>query len=459
MTANSCVATQRRRSLWANETLDASPSRQSVGATNRIGRRQTMSALRGNAAAVVLALVLVGVSCVAADERPRTPRVAAVVTEYRHNSHADVIVSRLLQGYDLNGKGTFPKLELASLYTDQVPENDTSRRLAKEHGFPIHETVADALTLGTGELAVDGVLLIAEHGKYEKSPTGQTVYPKRRLFDEIVKVFEKSGRSVPVFCDKHLADNWEDAKHLYDTSRRLDFPLMAGSSIPVLWRRPAADVKRGTELREIVTTSYHTLDAYGFHGLEMLQCLVERRAGGETGVRSVECRTGDAVWTALEDGTVDRGLFDACLARIEKPRFKDFADLKRRVKEPVLFLVTYEDGLKASMVTLNGAIVSWTAAWRDEAGNRDSTLFWTQEERPYGHFTHLLVGVEAMMHSGKPTWPVERTLLTSGILDAALVSKLKGRPVATPYLDVRYETNWTWRQPLKPPRGRPFNQQ
>lgn len=393
-------------------------------------------------------------------ESERIPRVAAIVTEYRHNSHADVIVSRLLQGYNLNGEGEFPKLKLASLYTDQVPKNDTSRALAKEHGFPIHETVAGALTLGTGELAVDGVLLIAEHGKYEKSETGQTVYPKRRLFDEIVSVFEKSGRSVPVFCDKHLADNWKDAKHIYDTSRRLDFPMMAGSSIPSLWRRPAADVRRGAKLEELVALSYHTLDGYGFHGLEMVQCLAERRAGGETGVKSIECLEGDAVWAALEDGTIDRSLFDAALAAVEKPRFKNFEDLKKRVRKPVLFVIDYRDGFRASMVTLNGAIVNWTAAWKTEGSDETtSTLFWTQEERPYGHFTFLLQGVERMMHTGEPTWPVERTLMTSGILDAALISKLKGERIATPYLDVRYEPKWNWRQPPEPPAGRPFNQQ
>lgn len=381
------------------------------------------------------------------DPTPKRPRVAAIVTEYRPNSHADVIVGRLIEGYDLDGEGEFPRLELASLYTDQVPANDISRRLAREHGFPIHETVAEALVLGTGKLAVDGVLLVAEHGRYEKSETGQTVYPKRRLFDEIVAVFERSGRSVPVFCDKHLADNWRDAKHIYDTSRRLGFPMMAGSSLPTLWRQPEVDVERGTKLREIVALTYGRLDSYGFHAVEMVQCLAERRAGGETGVRSVECLTGDGVWAALVDGSVDRELFDSCLARIEKPRFRDFADLKTRVREPVLFRITYRDGLRASIVALNGAVGQWTTAWRADSGQVTSTWFRTQEERPYGHFTHLLKGVEGMMHSGKSTWPVERTLLSSGILDAALTSKLRGRSVETPYLNVRYETKWTWHQP------------
>jgi hypothetical protein len=105
-------------------------------------------------------------------EEPVKKRVAALVTEYRHNSHADVIVSRLLLTDTLDGKGPESPLKLVSLYTDQKPKNDISRLLAASHRFPIMPTIAEALTLGTGKLAVDGVLLVAEHGEYPFSKTG-----------------------------------------------------------------------------------------------------------------------------------------------------------------------------------------------------------------------------------------------------------------------------------------------
>ncbi len=171
-------------------------------------------------------------------------RIAAIVTEYRHNSHADVIVSRLMLTDTLDGKGKLPNLKLVSLYTDQVPKSDTSRKWSKQFKVPIYKTVEESLTLGTGKLAVDGVLLIAEHGVYPKNATGNTIYPKRRLFNEVQKVFRKTGQSVPVFVDKHLADNRKDSKWLYDTAAELKVPLMAGSSLPVLWRYPPVDVQR-----------------------------------------------------------------------------------------------------------------------------------------------------------------------------------------------------------------------
>jgi hypothetical protein len=390
----------------------------------------------------------------------RLPNVAAVVTEYRHNAHADVIVSRLFQGYGLDDRPPYPRMKLASLYTDQVPENDTSRGFAAKYGFPIHDTVSRTLTRGSGELAVDGVLLVAEHGRYPQSDTGQTVYPKRRLFAEIAAVFEKTGRSVPVFVDKHLADNWEDAKWIYDTARRLNVPLMAGSSVPGLWRYPPADVRRDARLKEIVAVSYHTLDAYGFHALEFVQALAERRRGGETGVRSVQCLTGAAVWEAGRSGVYDAELLQSALGRLKRPVPAD-KRLEDLVPDPVLFTIDYRDGLRVNVLTLNGAIGEWAAAWRYADSNQtESTLFWTQEARPFDHFSYLVQGVEAMMHTGRPSWPVERTLLTSGALDALLISKKRGgERLETPWLDVSYQSDWNWSQPPEPREARPIDGQ
>ncbi len=390
----------------------------------------------------------------------KIPRIAAVVTAYHHNAHADVIVSRLMQTNTLDGKGERPKLKLVSLYTDQVPESDISRKLAAEHHVPIFDTVAGALTLGGDKLAVDGVLLIAEHGSYPKNDTGNTIYPKKRLFGEIVKVFEKSGRVVPVFSDKHLADNWADAKEIYDTARRMNFPLMAGSSLPVLWRYPPVDVVKGTKLKEVVATSYGGLDAYGFHALEMVQCLVERRQGGETGIASVQTLTGEAAWEAGRKGIYDPKLLHAAVSRFKRAPLPEGKTVEELVQEPVLFIVNYRDGLRVSVLHMSAPVNEWAVAWRDAEEHVESTVFWTQEARPFMHFSYLLQGAEKMIHTGKATWPVERTLVTSGLLDALLISKRDGgRVVETPYLDIHYSPNWTWREPPPPPPGRPIGGQ
>lgn len=389
-----------------------------------------------------------------------TKNVAAIVTVYRHNSHADVIVGRLLQTDTLDGKGKDSPLKLVSLYTDQRPADDISRRLAAAHRFRISETIEDALTLGTGRLAVDGVLLIAEHGDYPKSPTGNTQYPKRRFWEETLKVFRASNRVVPVFIDKHLADNWTDARFIYDTARELNIPLMAGSSLPVTWRRPSADVKRGARLREIVAVGLPTTDAGGFHTLEIIQALAEQRQGGETGIKAVQSFSGDSVWRAFDEKSSDPGLFEAAWRRQSQPQHRG-RPLREVAAAPKMFRVEYADGLRAYFLELPGAATGWTAAWRYADKERiESSQFWPQEGRPAMHFALLLHGIEQMMLTGKPSWTVERTLLTSGTLDALLLSlKENQRRIETPYLMLRYQPTWRWTEPPPPPPMRPWSEQ
>jgi hypothetical protein len=386
-------------------------------------------------------------------------RIAAVVTQYTHNSHADVIVSRLLQTFTLDGRGVRPNLKLVSLFTDQTPAKDMSRQLANEHGFRLCDSIGESLLLGGKELAVDGVLLIGEHGTYPLSDTGQIEYPRRRFFEETAAVFRKAGKSVPVFLDKHLSWNWADAHWIYETARELKIPLMAGSSIPVTWRHPPAEMKLGAPARQAVGLSYGPLEAYSFHGLEGIQCLAERRRGGETGVGAVEYLEGDAVWKAAEAGRFDMGIF-AAAAKAREAKNRSRGEL-REVLKPAAFFIEYLDGFRAVLLHEMGHVNSeWVVAWSEEGrADHQATVFWTQEERPLGHFSFLTQGIEKMFHTGTPTWPPERTLLTTGILAAGFESKKQGKRIETPHLAIKYQPTFTWTEPPPPPPGRPLDQQ
>lgn len=381
----------------------------------------------------------------------RPKRVAVITTLFSHNTHADVIAGRILAGFNLDGTGAKPNLEVASVFVDQLPAGDLSAGLAAKHGFRRCETIAEALTLGRNDLAVDGVLIIAEHGNYPRSETGQEMYPKRRFFEEVFAVFRRGGRSVPVFSDKHLSWNWADAKWIYDTARELKAPLMAGSSVPGCWRHPPVEVPGGARLTGAVGLSYGQIEAYGFHALEMLQCLAERRDGGETGIIAVQCLTGDAVWQARDDGRIDAKLFTAALEAREFKRQRP-GRLEDLVKQPATFLLEYRDGFRAAVLTLNGVLRELCIAWNEDGGPAKATSFWLQEERPFGHFTFLVQGIERLMHEGKAPWPVERTLLTTGALHELHVSKLRGgERLETPHLAIRYQPTSDWKLPPPPP--------
>ena len=241
-------------------------------------------------------------------------KVAAVTTEYRKWSHADVILRNLLNGYPDGGK---PNLELVSLVTDQVPKTDMSRDLAKKHGFKICETIAEALTLGGKSLAVDGVLSIGEHGKYPTNDKDQILYPRRKFFEEICKVFEDTKKTVPVFNDKHLAATWDDAKWMYDRARKLFVPFLAGSSVSVTWRIPKLVLPKDCEIVGALQLGYGPFEAYGFHAIEGVQCMVERRKGGETGVKAVTCHPAKTMWEPLDKREWTKPVLEAALKLVD----------------------------------------------------------------------------------------------------------------------------------------------
>ena len=370
----------------------------------------------------------------------RTPAVAAIITEYRSLSHADVIAGRILNGYSPDGVKVKPRTRIVSMYTDQVPENDMSRGLATKHGFHIYPSVREALTLGGARLAVDAVLLVGEHGNYASNSRGQKMYPRYELFRQVVEVFRESGRSTPVFCDKHLSYSWEKASQMYRWARELRVPFMAGSSIPVTIREPELEIPAGSRIRHAVSVGYGDLDAYGFHTLEGLQCMVERRRGGETGIAAVEWLEKDAVWKWRDgEGRWSAPLLDAALAT--GGRVKP-GPPEQNAKRPALFLLEYKDGLRTASYLLDGHVSEFEfAAELDDRPEPAATQFvLAGARRPLPHFDGLVKCIEDLFVTGRPVYPVERTLLTTGALAFLFESRERQSRVATPELNISYRS-------------------
>ena len=364
--------------------------------------------------------------------------VAAIVTEYRYRSHADVIVGRILEGYFPDAKRVTPRTQIVSMYTDQIAEKDMSRDLAAKHGFKIYPTVREALTLGGKGLAVDAVLLVGEHGQYPTNEKGQKLYPRFELFQQIIEVFKQSGRSVPTFSDKHLSYSWAKARTMFDEARQLRFPFMAGSSIPVTVRVPELELALGTPIEHALAVGYGGLDAYGFHTLETLQCMVERRAGGEKGIRAVEALEGDEVWKWRDSG---EGRWSAPLlaAALARGRNTTPGAPEQNAKKPVLFLLEYRDGFRAAAYMLDGHASDFLfAAKLKDRVEPASCLFGLPGGRDLPHFDGLVHCIEEMFTTGKPVYPVERTLLTTGALDFLLEARYRKKRLETPELKVEY---------------------
>jgi len=368
--------------------------------------------------------------------------VAAIVTEYTENTHADMIVGRVLEGYNYDGRDR-PALRLASLYTDQVPRNDWSRALAKKHGVPVFDSIEDALTLGTSRLNVEGVLCILESGRYSVNAIGLVEYPYRRVWEAIFKTFANSGHAVPTFHDAMLGASWSGTTWLYTNIRRHMVPVLAGSVLPWTWRQPPLELPVGCRIKEAVAVAFGDPERHGFHALEMLQCMVERRRGGESGVEDVRCLTGQAVW---HNPDWSQRLLEAALRQCRTVPGAKPEEICR--DSAVAFIIDYADGLEATVLLLNGYVADFAFAARLRGSYRGpgidldiaSCRFYLQPERPYAHFATQVRAIETLMSTAHPPAPLERTLLTTGMLESLLISRARGgAKVRTPHLRFCYQ--------------------
>jgi hypothetical protein len=380
-----------------------------------------------------------------AGNAPARPRIAAVYTDFRYRYHAHVILENFLEPYLFNGDVTDPGCEVVSFYADQSHQGDMTWEVARKYGIPVFSTIGEALRVGRKDLAVDGVLSIGEHGRYPRNRKGQVEYPRKRFFDEIVAVFRQSGRVVPVFNDKHLSYRWDWAKEMVDTARELHIPFLAGSSVPLAQRRPVLEIPPGTRIVEAVSIHGGPVESYDFHGLEVLQSLVEARRGHETGVQQVQFLDEPALWKAAEEGRWSPQLAEAALSAElgpGQPPLRELLASKRLGRQPSHgILIDYVDGLHALMLKVGSSSTRWDFACRAEGHDEPlATSFYVGPWNNRNLFKALSHAIQTMFRTGEAPYSIERTLLTTGVLDAAMDSRAGGgQPIATPQLRIVYE--------------------
>lgn len=375
-----------------------------------------------------------------------TKRIAVITTIYRYLSHAQHFADRFLVGYPREGRWHRPDMQVVSLYVAQRPEGEQSQDRAREFGFGVYPTIAEALRCGGDELAVDAVLLIGEHGEYPSNEKGQVLYPRYEFFKECVKVFEEDGRAVPIFNDKHLSYSFEKAQEMVADAHRLGFGLLAGSSLPVTWRLPDVELPLESEVASALMVGVGGSDPMDYHALEAMQCMLERRKGGETGVYAVRMVEGDEVWE--EPGAWSHELLEAALSRSDTPcgltledgrtqNLLEHREIRRLVENPSAYYIHYNDGLKATLLMLNGAVRDYCFAARLKNNPVPvSTQFFLTPTPNVTYSACLIAKIEALFATGVAPYPAERTMLVSGILESCLTSRLQGyRKLETPHLE------------------------
>jgi hypothetical protein len=434
----------------------------------------------------------------------RPLRLAILGSIYRSQSNMQTLADRFLVGYPYDGEWHMPNVQVVSVYVDQLerqadaapspyqlamtgakvapansakgiagglgrdrtvktqpapektessekpdPTADLSRARSKQFGFRLCSNIPEALRCGGDRIAVDAVLTIIEQDDYPSNDRGQILLPSYDFFQQCVQVFEDEGHAVPYFNHRQLSFSFEQAQTMVKTASRLRFPLLAGSSLPVTWRLPDVDIPLGAEVEEAVMVGM--ADGMDFDALEALQCMLERRKGGETGVKAVQLLEGDDVWAAGNAGRWSKDLLSSALSRSDTPlgltvldgRTQDLVAsgvLPQLVKNPAAYCIEYSDGTRATLLMLNGAIMDFNLSARVAGHGLVSTQFFLPPAPNEAYSACLAAKIEQMFQTKNAAYPVERTLLTTGVLEACLQSRHRlNQRLETPQLAVSYQ--------------------
>lgn len=386
-----------------------------------------------------------GVAPAAQTQTPqKRPRIACLISFWgATRSHADWIVTKLIDGYWWQGAHTPSRVDVASVYIHQRETSGLGQKVCQAKGIPIFDTVAEAVTLGGKTLAVDGVVIVGEHGEYPTNLKGQWLLPRWWIYEKVMRVFEQSGRSVPVFNDKHLSYSWDEAKWMFDKSRELKFALTGGSSIPVYFRQPEIELDVDTPIEASVVVGGAADEGALFHCVDVLQAFVERRKGGETGVRSVQSIRGPETWQWAERNRWAPALLESVRTRLrlEPGHFQ-------QIKAPNVCVVEYRDGTHAAVFSARG--VGWTYAGQI-AGQSEPTIVsmlgWPGPFDQYHASNAQPHWIVETMVTGKEPFEAERLLLSTGIVAANMDSNWEngqysavGRRLETRFLDMTYRS-------------------
>ncbi|MGV3686926.1 MAG: hypothetical protein ACO1NS_14965 [Daejeonella sp.] len=395
---------------------------------------------------------LTGISTeTAGQSQQRKPRIAVLATFWgATRSHADWLVNKLIDGYWWQGAYVPSRVEVVSLYLHQHDTSLLGQKVAKAKGIQVYRTASEALTLGTKELAVDGVVIVGEHGDYPTDLKGHWLLPRWWLYNHVIRVFEQSKRSVPVFNDKHFSYNWDDAKWMFDKSRELGFPLTGGSLLPVYYRKPEIELENNTPIKHSIVVGATPDEGAIFHCIELLQAFVERRKGGETGVKSIQSIRGPEAWKWVESNSWAAKLLNSVAAnfKLKQGHFQESGRTN-------ICIIEYNDGTSAAII--GGQGVGWTYAGEIEGRKEPTIVSLLDFPGPFDQYhasnaqPHWIV---EMMLTKKEPFNAERLLLTTGITNHYMESNWEGskyspvgRRIETPFLNMTY----------RPTRGAQFN--
>ena len=348
------------------------------------------------------------------------------------------LLDRFLMGYPRDGQFHQPNVAGVSAYLLLTSEDDFGAR-RNDFGLRVERTAEPAVE------GADGVVIVSRPpGAMANDRFLQTAL---RLAPEGAACFVHGALSSTL-------EKATEAVRLAD-SRRIS--LLAGTPVSLTWRLPELELPPGTALAEsLIVVQRNSFGSPGMlsgaelNALEGLLPIIERRQGGESGVRSLRLLEGIDVWRAGDRRLWSWPLLASALSRSDSPqgdpvldgRTQDLVGLglvPKLARNPFAWLIEHQDGLRTTLLVLDGVVGDCNFAVRARDGRVFSAQLFRAPAPGEHHFSQLAAAIEDFFRGGKPPWPVQRNVLIAGLLQAfrnPATRREKGTP--TPELKLAY---------------------
>lgn len=357
------------------------------------------------------------------------------------SSPSQQLLDRFLIGYPRDGQFHRPTVSEVSAYLMLTDESDFGRRTI-DFGLKIAPTAEQA--------AADADAVIIASRK-----------PGSMANDRLLEIaLERASQGSACFVHGALSSSLERGRTLLRLAESRGIHLLAGTPWGVTWRLPETDLPAATPLAEaLIVVQRHSSGSGGSQGslpgaeldaLEGLLPIIERRQGGESGVRSLRLLEGPEVWRAGDKKLWSWKLLAAALSRSNSPqgdpvldgRTQDILGLglvPKLARNPVAWLLEHRDGLRSALLVLDGVVADHNFALGTRDGRVLSAQLFRAPPPADHHFSRLVAVLEDFFQTGRPPWPVQRNLLIAGLLETFRhPASHSGKTIATPGLDLAY---------------------
>jgi hypothetical protein len=246
----------------------------------------------------------------------------------------------------------------------------------------------------------------------------------------LTKVLEAMPSGTACFAYGALTSTSDVAKRLVALAAKRNVALVSATSVATTFRLPDTDIAPGTPLKEALIVVQGASPLAELLALDGLLPVLERRRGGEVGVRSVSRIEGNDVWSAGDEGAWSRELLAAAISRSDTPqgdperdgRTQDLVGLglvQKLAPNPRAWVIEHRDGLRTSLLVLDGVVADFNFAVRARDGAITSAQLYRPPPPARAEFDRLAAVLERFFETGRESWPIQRSLLVAEILEKA----------------------------------------